>query len=139
VVEHERVWAAVGERRVRFLTNVMGTWLLSETVRGWEAVGERIDLAELLEAAAADHPSGRALRRAGPRFLPPGDMPTRLSAWCAEHGVEVPQGPARLVRSIVLSLAAGFARAVDQAAGLSGRRCTTNVLVQAHLPRGRRR
>jgi rhamnulokinase len=49
VVEHERVWAAVGERRVRFLTNVMGTWLLSETVRGWEAVGERIDLAELLE------------------------------------------------------------------------------------------
>ena len=100
--------------RVRFLTNVMGTWLLSETVRGWEAVGERIDLAELLEAAAADTRPVAIFDVQDPRFLPPGDMPTRISAWCAEHGVEVPQGPARLVRSIVLSLAAGFARAVDR-------------------------
>ena len=39
--------------RVRFLHNVTGLWLLNETVRAWEeADGARIDLAELLAAAA---------------------------------------------------------------------------------------
>ena len=39
--------------RVRFLHNVMGLWLLSESVRWWERDGERIDLPELLAAAAS--------------------------------------------------------------------------------------
>src|SRR6478735_2704674 len=40
--------------RVRFLHNVTGLWLLSESVREWEAEdGERIDLPALLQDAAA--------------------------------------------------------------------------------------
>ena len=39
--------------RVRFLHNVMGLWLLSESVRWWERDGETIDLPELLAAAAS--------------------------------------------------------------------------------------
>ena len=40
--------------RVRFLHNVMGLWLLSESVRAWEAEDRAdIDLPELLKAAAA--------------------------------------------------------------------------------------
>nr|BFF09986.1 rhamnulokinase family protein [Microbacterium flavescens] len=40
--------------RVRFLHNVTGLWLLSESVRAWEAAdGAAIDLPQLLEAAAS--------------------------------------------------------------------------------------
>ena len=55
------------------------------------------------------------------RFLPPGDMPSRIADWCREHDVRLPDGRVALVRSIVASLAAGFATAVERAADLSGR------------------
>lgn len=103
--------------RVRLLTNVMGTWLLSETLRGWG----RDDLGTLLEQAAAHDGPVTVFDVQDPRFLPPGPMPERIAAWCAEHDRPVPDGPVALVRSIVASLAAGFAEAVRRAAELSGR------------------
>jgi rhamnulokinase len=111
--------------RTRFLTNVMGTWLLSETVRGWEASGERIDLTRLLDEACEVSGPVPVFDVQDARFVPPGDMPARIEAWCVEHDVAPPEGRPQLVRSIVHSLAAGFAHAVEQAAELSGRRCGT--------------
>jgi rhamnulokinase len=103
--------------RVRFLTNVMGTWLLSETLRTWGSA----DLATLLEQAAAYDGPVTVFDVQDLRFLPPGDQPARIADWCREHGRPVPDGRVALVRSIVASLAEGFASAVDQAAALSGR------------------
>jgi len=60
-----------------------------------------------------------------PRFLPPGDMPARIAAWCAERGMAAPTDRLTWVRGIVHRLAAGFAREVEQAAALSGRQCST--------------
>ncbi len=102
--------------RVRFLTNVMGTWLLSEAMRTW---GERDLATRLAEAAAYDGPV-TAFDVQDPRFLPPGDMPTRIQDWCREHDRPAPDGRVALVRSIVASLAEGFATAVELAATLSG-------------------
>ena len=103
--------------RTRFLTNVMGTWLLSETLRTWD----RSDLPALLaEAADYDGPV-TVFDVQDPRFMPPGDMPARVASWCAEHDLPAPQSPVALVRSIVESLAEGFARALAEAASLSGR------------------
>ena len=117
--------------RTRFLTHVMGTWLLSETVRGWEAAGERIDLVALLRAAQDDEGPITVFDVQDPRFVPPGDMPSRIAAYCAERDLAPPVDRLTLVRSIVHSLAAGFARAVEQAATLSGRRCRAIHLVGA--------
>ena len=103
---------------VRFLTNVMGTWLLSESLRTWG----RDDLTALL-AAAADVPAGDVpvVDVQDPRFVPPGDMPARIAAWCAEHDVRPPGDPATTVRCIVESLAVAYADALATAAALSGR------------------
>ena len=49
--------------RVRFLHNVMGLWLLSESVRQWERDGEAVDLAELLAAATSVTAPRRRVRR----------------------------------------------------------------------------
>ncbi len=108
--------------RVRFLTNVMGTWLLSETLRSWGTD----DLSTLLDLAAAY--AGPEVvfdvqdaRFTAPNEFGPGDMPSRIADWCREHDVRLPDGRVALVRSIVASLAAGFATAVERAATVSGR------------------
>ena len=54
-------------------------------------------------------------------FLPPGDMPARIQAACRRTGQRVPDGQAELVRCVMDSLAAAFARTVRDAARLSGR------------------
>lgn len=108
------------DSRVRFLHNVMGLWLLSESVRWWERGGERIDLAELLSAAASVTGPVAVFDADDPRFLAPGDLPGRIAEWCAERGVAAPASRAEFARSIIESLAEAFAGAVRTASVLSG-------------------
>ena len=107
--------------RTRFLTNVMGTWLLSEALTTWQRqTGQEQSLPELLEAAGAvpdDHVVVFDVQ--DPRFVPPGDMPERIAQLCAEQGQRAPQTPAEIVRSIVESIAQGFAEALTNASRLA--------------------
>ena len=108
--------------RVRYLRNVMGLWLLSESLRTWQLAGTVFDLPTLL--AEASQLSGPAVvfDVDNPRFLPPGDMPARIRQWCVENDVAAPSTPAALVRSIVQSLAAAYAVTLRAATELSGAR-----------------
>ncbi|MFD0891594.1 FGGY-family carbohydrate kinase, partial [Streptosporangium algeriense] len=106
--------------RVRFLHNVMGLWLLSESVRWWERDGSSIDLPGLLAQADAVTTEVPVFDANDPRFLAPGDLPGRIAQWCAEHGVAPQQSRAEFTRSIVESLAEAFADAVRTASALSG-------------------
>ena len=103
---------------IRLLTNVMGTWRVpSETLRTWG----RDDLGPLLAAAADVTGEVPVFDVQDPRFVPPGDMPARIAAWCAEHDVAAPVDDASLVRSIVESLAVAYAAALATAGTLAGR------------------
>jgi rhamnulokinase len=106
--------------RVRFLHNVMGLWLLSESVRWWERDGETIELPALLAAAASVTSPVPVFDANNPRFLAPGDMPARIAEWCDEHGAAAPSSRAEFARSIIESLAEAFAEAVRTASILSG-------------------
>lgn len=109
------------DRRVRLLHNVMGLWVLSEAVRGWERQGHRIDLPTLLDAAAEVPPHTVPVFDVDdPRFLAPGDVPGRIDAWCAEHGVAAPRTRAEYTRSIVESLAEAFAVSARDAGRIGG-------------------
>ncbi|PJJ70662.1 rhamnulokinase [Diaminobutyricimonas aerilata] len=114
---------------VRYLHNVMGLWLLTESVREWERDGSVVDLPVLLaEAAVYDGPV--ALFDANdPGFLAPGSMATRIAEHCRDRGLPLPDSRAGWARSIVESLAAAFADAVRTASELSGRRVDTIHLV----------
>jgi rhamnulokinase len=106
--------------RVRFLHNVMGLWLLSESLRTWERdSGETIDLPELLVRAAAVPKPMPVFDTDDPRFLQPGDMPARIAAALTEQSQPVPRSKAEFVRSILESLADAFARAVRTASALA--------------------
>ncbi|TYC06744.1 rhamnulokinase [Micromonospora sp. WP24] len=106
---------------IRYLRNVMGLWLLQESMRAWGTA----DLPELLRRAA-DEPAFRSVVDPDdPAFLPPGDMPARLAQACRRAGEPVPTTPAGTVRCILDSLALAHRRAVRQAQQLSGRQVET--------------
>ena len=106
--------------RIRLLHNVMGLWILSESVRTWEREGHRIDLPTLLDSAEEVATPVPIFDVNDPRFLAPGDMPARIGAWCAERGIAAPRTRAEFARSIIESLAQGFADAVVDAARIGG-------------------
>jgi rhamnulokinase len=105
--------------RIRFLTNAMGLWLLTETIRAWESTAESLDLSELLRAASAVNTPVSLIDTNDARFHTPGDQPNRIRDWCAEHGVPAPLGKAQTVRCIVDSIAESFANAVRTASSLA--------------------
>lgn len=108
--------------RVRFLHNVTGLWLLSETVRAWEEEdGSPVALPELLDAAAAVTGDVPLFDADDPRLAAPGDMPARIGAVLAEAGSPIPATRPGLARTIVESIAQAFADALATAARLTGR------------------
>ena len=107
---------------VRYLRNVMGLWVLQESIRTWDAAGLPADLADLLAAAAGVPALTTVVDLDDPAFLPPGDMPARIADAAARTGQTPPQSQAETVRCILDSLALAYRRAVREAAELAGRR-----------------
>jgi rhamnulokinase len=93
----------------RLLRNVMGLWLVQECSRRW---GLSYD--ELHELAAKAPPDVPLFDPDDERFLPPGDMPARITAACAELEQPPPVAPGEVVRSALTSLACKYRLVVDQ-------------------------
>jgi rhamnulokinase len=105
---------------VRYLRNVMGLWLLQESLRSWRGRGQPADLGELLDEAAHVPALAAVVDAADPAYLPPGDMPARIAAACRNAGQAPPETPPRVVRCVLDSLALAHRFAVRQAQRLSG-------------------
>ncbi|WP_426592371.1 rhamnulokinase [Cellulomonas sp. McL0617] len=104
---------------VRYLKNVAGLWLLTESQRTWHERGATTDLTALL-AAAADVPAHRTIVDVDdPRFAAPGDMPARIAEVARASGQPVPDDEATVTRCILDSLALAYRRALRQVAGLA--------------------
>lgn len=106
--------------RTRFLHNVMGLWLLSESIRAWERDGDTIDLERLLAEAETIATPVEVFDTNDDAFMAPGDMPTRIATWLGERGHRIPSTRAEFARCIIESLAQAFADAVHEAASLAG-------------------
>jgi rhamnulokinase len=105
--------------RIRFLRNVMGLWLVQESLRTFTATGATADLPHLLDEAAALPAFAALVDPDDPSFLPPGDIPGRISAWCRNNGQNPPSGSAETVRCILESLALAYRRCVREAERLT--------------------
>ncbi|MFC8304477.1 rhamnulokinase family protein [Specibacter sp. NPDC057265] len=118
---------------IRYLRNVGGLWLLSESIRSWQQEAHdgvaRVSganravpsLAELLAAAAAEPAGGPLVDVDSEDFIAPGNMPERIRAAVRAAGGTLESPPAAVVRCILDSLAASYATTVEQAARLSGK------------------
>ncbi|WP_406691660.1 rhamnulokinase family protein [Saccharopolyspora sp. ID03-671] len=104
---------------VRFLRNIMGLWLLQESLRTWGLTSD--DLPGLLAEAAAAEPLRAVVDAEDTRFLAPGDMPARIAQACRDTDQPVPDTRGAVVRCVLESLALAHRRAIREAAELSGR------------------
>jgi rhamnulokinase len=107
--------------RIRYLHNVMGLWILQESLREWRGQGAEHDLATLLAQAAEVPPGGPVIDVDDASLLAPGPMVSRIASLCERSGQRPPDSPASSVRCIVESLARTFAVTVAKARELSGR------------------
>jgi rhamnulokinase len=107
--------------RVRFLHNIMGLWLLQESLRTWERSGTPEDLGALLVAAGALPAGGPVIDPDDPSFMAPGDMPSRIEDACRRASQPVPGSRPALVRCVLDSLASAYARTLAEASRLARR------------------
>lgn len=108
------------DNTIRYLRNVGGLWLLSECQRTWAKEGYEPSLEELLDAAAALPPGGPLVNADDSYFIAPDDMPDRIRSAARVTGAVLSEKPAVIVRCILDSLAAGYARTIADAERLSG-------------------
>ena len=113
---------------VRLLKNLTGLWILQECQRQWLAEGLRAEPAELVAEARAADSLGVVLDPAHPDLARPGPMADRVAGHLRALGA-APSGRAQLVRAVLESLAAAYARSVDQLARLTGTRPSQLVVV----------
>ncbi|MGO4249576.1 rhamnulokinase family protein [Paenarthrobacter sp. RAF54_2] len=106
---------------IRYLRNVGGLWLLSECQRAWAAQGFNQSLTSLLDAASALPSGGPRINADDPAFTAPDNMPDRIRAAVRNTGAVLADRPAAVVRCIMDSLAAGYARTLADAERLAGR------------------
>ena len=105
---------------VRYLRNVMGLWLLQESLRAWGADGDATHLDALMDAAARAEPFAAVVDPDRAEFLPPGNMPGRIAEVCRSTGQVAPVNRPSIVRCILESLALAFRAAVADGQRLSG-------------------
>jgi len=86
---------------IRYLRNVMGLWLLQESVRTWQQHGLTDTLPALVDRSGDMAPGGPVFDVDDAVFLPPGDMPTRIQDACLRCDQPVPTEPVAIVRCIL--------------------------------------
>jgi rhamnulokinase len=107
-------------RTVRFLTNVMGLWLLESCRKEWAAAGFTADLPSLVDRVAAVRDFAGFVYPDAPRFFSPASMTRELQASLVEHGQPAHEDPVLLTKVILDSLAARYASVLDTIERLTG-------------------
>ena len=98
---------------VRFLTNVMGLWLLESCRKEWTAAGYTTDLPTLLSRVTAVPGFAGFICPDALRFFNPPHMTRELQSALADSGQTAHDDPVLLAKVILDSLAARYASVVD--------------------------
>lgn len=104
--------------KIRFLTNIMGSWLLQETRRVWNEAGRNVSFAQMEAMARESEMCKYFINPNDMSFLTPGDMPERVRKFCAGSGQGVPETDGEVLRAIYDSLALYFKMKLGALSGM---------------------
>ena len=113
----------------RVLKNIMGLWLVQECRRTWAAEGDDLSYDQITALAAAAPAFGPLVEPDAHDFLAPGNMPTRIAAFCRRTGQAAPEGRGGLLRCALESLALKYRWCLEKMEVLRGRRIETIHIV----------
>jgi rhamnulokinase len=91
--------------RIRFLTNIMGLWLIQESQRIWRSRGEDLSWDHLMSLARQAAPLRSLVDPDDDAFMQPGDMPARIADRCLRSGEPAPTDQGAVLRCAMESLA----------------------------------
>jgi rhamnulokinase len=103
----------------RLLTNVMGLWLLQESMRVAARTGESLDIGAVCAQAAAAAEGGPLVDPDHASFLAPDDMIAAIGAFCTATKQKPPEGIGALARCIFESLALKTRTVIERIAALT--------------------
>lgn len=107
-------------KKIRFLTNIMGLWLLQECRRIWEEQGKTISYTEMAKAAEKVKPMRFLINPNNQIFFAPGDMPERIRDYCLRSGQEKIGDDVSIIRCVIDSLALCFRSKLEELQNLLG-------------------
>lgn len=107
-------------KTIRFLTNIMGTWLFQETKRVWNEAGKKIGFPEIENMAKLSEPLKYLVNPNDSRFAAPGDIPGRVVEACAASGQGGSLSDAEISRCIYDSLALCFREKLENLQNILG-------------------
>ncbi len=115
--------------RTSFLKNIIGLWLIQETRRRWQKEGDTLSFAEMERLAREAAPYRSFIDPDDAVFVPAGDIPKRIAAYCAQTGQPVPETKGEILRCIYDSLSMKYRYAVAQIEKCTGKRYQTLHIV----------
>ena len=117
------------ERTTRFLSNIMGLWLIQESRRQWKRENKDYSFNDMEQAARAATPFVSFINPDCPDFTPPGDMPSRIKEFNKQKGFKVPETMGDVVLCIYQSLALKYRYVVESMEELMGKKIDTIHMV----------
>ncbi len=97
----------------RFLKNVVGLWIIQQCRATWSAEGADYSYDQLTSQAAESEPFRSLIDPDSPDFLPPGDMPSRIRAFCRKTDQAEPETVGQITRAVFESLALKYRVVLD--------------------------
>jgi rhamnulokinase len=105
---------------IRFLSNVIGLWLIQECLREWNAQGHQLTPADLAQQCSDIPVDGPAFDADEKTYLAPGNMISRINAALRTQGFEEETQPKELAAIIFRSLAHRYARVIRELQKIAG-------------------
>lgn len=100
-------------RRIHFLQNITGLWILQRLVDEWKATGVEHSYPRLVELAENSNCS-TIINVDDPAFANPAKMANAIHSYCAAHSLPAPGSQGDMVRCVLLSLADRYRRGIEQ-------------------------
>jgi rhamnulokinase len=108
-------------KTTRLLHNVSGLWLIQECRRYWIEQGEEISFAELARLAEEAEPFTAFIDPNDSTFASPGDMPSKIQAFCEKTEQRKPHSKGAVLRVATESLALKYRQIVESLEKVTGR------------------
>ena len=108
--------------KIRFLTNIMGMWLIQECRRIWQEEGKDYSYADIEKMASEAAPCRFIIDPNYQKFFAPGDMPANIRDFCRNSGQgEIPDDKS-VARCVIDSLVLCFKDKLRLLENLTGRK-----------------